>query len=232
MGAIIRTSAKNKKEDQIISDVEQLLQEWERINKKIEESNDFPQLVYKSKSITQKIILDMIDKGIDTIWVNTKKIQNEIEEILEKLKIEKKPEIKKEDNLMQKYDIEKQLEKLSKRKIWLKCGGFITIDRTEALTAVDVNTGKYIGKENYQKTVFTVNKEATEEIAKQLKLRDLDGIIIIDYIDMNEENSQKILSILKEILKQDRSKTQVLGFTRLNLLEMTRKHMYSSIEEK
>ena len=232
MGAIIRTSAKNKKEDQIISDVEQLLQEWERINKKIEESNDFPQLVYKSKSITQKIILDMIDKGIDTIWVNTKKIQNEIEEILEKLKIEKKPEIKKEDNLIQKYDIEKQLEKLSKRKIWLKCGGFITIDRTEALTAVDVNTGKYIGKENYQKTVFTVNKEATEEIAKQLKLRDLDGIIIIDYIDMNEENSQKILSILKEILKQDRSKTQVLGFTRLNLLEMTRKHMYSSIEEK
>lgn len=232
MGGIVRTSAKNKEENQIKLDIENLLGEWEEINKKVN-NIETPQLVYKSKSIVQKILLDMIDQKIDTIWINSKEVEQEIEEVFKKIKIEKKLQIKYYDNLMQKYDIEKQIEKLSKRKIWLKCGGFITIDRTEALIAIDVNSGKYIGKETYEKTIFTVNKEATEEIAKQLRLRDLSGIIIIDYIDMkNEKNKEKILSTLIEKLKKDRSKTQVIGFTKLNLLEMTRKHMYSNIEEK
>ena len=122
--------------------------------------------------------------------------------------------------------MEKQIEDIEKRKIWLKCGGFITIDKTEALTAIDVNSGKYIGGKSLEQTIYTVNKEATIEIAKQLKLRDIGGIIIIDYIDMKEEqNKEKIEVLLKEELKKDRSKTQVLGFTKLNLLEMTRKHM-------
>ena len=104
------------------------------------------------------------------------------------------------------------------RKIWLKCGGFIAIDKTEALTAIDVNTGKYIGKKDLNDTIFTVNKEATIEIAKQLKLRDIGGIIIIDYIDMNEENRKKVLEIFKNCIKEDRSKVQIVGFTPLNLL--------------
>ena len=117
---------------------------------------------------------------------------------------------------------------MQKRKIWLKCGGFITIDPTEALTAIDVNTGKYTGTKDLEQTVFTVNKEASIEIAKQLRLRDIGGIIIIDYIDMNkEENKQKIQNILEEKLKEDRSKTQVEGFTKLDLMEMTRKHICS-----
>ena len=135
---------------------------------------------------------------------------------------------KNEADIFNIYDVEKQLEKMQKRKIWLKCGGFITIDPTEALTAIDVNTGKYTGTKDLEQTVFTVNKEASIEIAKQLRLRDIGGIIIIDYIDMNkEENKQKIQNILEEKLKEDRSKTQVEGFTKLDLMEMTRKHICS-----
>ena len=132
-------------------------------------------------------------------------------------------------SVMEMYDIEKQLEKANSRRLWLKCGGYITIDKTEALTAIDVNSGKYIGKDSFEKTVFTVNKAASIEIAKQLRLRDIDGIIIIDYIDMKEEkNKEEIIKILEDNLKHDRSKTQVIGFSKLNLLEMTRKHIVSN----
>ena len=124
------------------------------------------------------------------------------------------------------YSLTNQIEKMEHRKIWLKCGGFITIDRTEALTAIDVNTGKYTGKKDIEETIYRVNQEATIEIAKQLRLRDIGGIIIIDYIDMHkEENKSMIEKLLKDELRKDRAKTQVAGFTKLNLLEMTRKNM-------
>ena len=111
----------------------------------------------------------------------------------------------------------------------VKCGGFITIDKTEALVAIDVNSGKYTGKESREQTVLKVNKEASVEIAKQLHLRDIGGIIIIDYIDMEKEESKKqVIKELRDNLKKDRSKTQILEFTKLNLLEMTRKHMFSN----
>ena len=122
--------------------------------------------------------------------------------------------------------LKEQIEKAERRKVWLKCGGFITIDKTEALTAIDVNSGKYIGIDNVETTIFKVNKEASIEIAKQLKLRDVGGIVIIDYIDMQlDESKEKIINILTEELKKDRTKTQVLGFSKLNLLELTRKHI-------
>ena len=128
--------------------------------------------------------------------------------------------------------IKNQLEELENRKIWLKCGGFITIDKTEALTAIDVNTGKYIGGANkVEQTIYKVNMEATIEIAKQLRLKDIGGIIIIDYIDMlNKEDKEKIEELLKKELKKDRTKTQVEGFTKLDLMELTRKHICSHKE--
>ena len=129
-------------------------------------------------------------------------------------------------NLIKKYELENQIEKAKQRKVWLNCGGFITIDPTEALVAIDVNSGKYTGKNTLEETVYKVNYEATIEIAKQLRLRDIGGIIIIDYIDMKDvEHKEKIEKLLKETLKQDRAKTQVEGFTKLNLMELTRKHI-------
>ena len=129
-------------------------------------------------------------------------------------------------DLLEEYNLKDQIEIAKQRKVWLNCGGFITIDPTEALVAIDVNSGKYTGKTSLEETVYKVNYEATIEIAKQLRLRDIGGIIIIDYIDMkNSANKEKIEKLLKETLKQDRAKTQVEGFTKLNLMELTRKHI-------
>ena len=202
----------------------------ENIQKEFLSSDDkVPKIIKKSDTILEKILLDIADNKLEKIYANNKELQKEIEQILKRLQedVTIKVELV-EEGLENKYDLNSQIEKISNRKIWLKCGGFITIDKTEALTAIDVNSGKFTGKENIEKTALKVNKEASIEIAKQLRLRDIGGIIIIDYIDMNEETSrEEIIKILKENLKEDRAKTQVMEFTKLSLLEITRKHMFS-----
>lgn len=226
-GAIVRTSAKGKKEEDIITDIKEIEKKWNEIKIKAENNNSkAPILICKNPGIIEKVLTDTIDQNIDKIIVDDDKIYDKVSKFVldSKISIEKI-----ETSVLEMYDIEKQLEKASNRKIWLKCGAYITIDKTEALTAIDVNSGKYTGKESFEKTVFRVNKEASIEIAKQLRLRDIDGIIIIDYIDMQEEeNKKEIIRILEENLKNDRSKTQVVGFSKLNLLEMTRKHICSN----
>ncbi len=228
-GAVIRTSAKGK-EKEIIEDLKRTEEKWNKIKEKYEKSKNKSELIYKSESIIQKMLIDLSEnKKLEKIITNSAKEYENLKEYLKE-----NPEVSNvklelsQDNIFEKYDLVKQIEKLEKRKIWLKCGGFITIDKTEALTAIDVNTGKYIGSKNLDDTIYNVNKEATIEIAKQLRLRDIGGIIIIDYIDMtNKNNKSKIEELLKEELKKDRSKTQVEGFTKLDLLEMTRKHICS-----
>ncbi len=229
-GAIIRTSAQNK-EQELIDDIKRIEKKWnDIIETSINPALKRPQLLYKSEDILEKMLIDLADKSVAKITVNDMKTKKQ----LEKFKAENKEysntiiEIKQKEDLWEVYDLKKQIEKTQNRKIWLKCGGFITIDKTEALTAIDVNTGKYTGTQNLEQTVFRVNKEATIEIAKQLRLRDIGGIIIIDYIDMkNKDNRDKIEELLKEELKKDRSKTQVEGFTNLDLMELTRKHICS-----
>jgi len=203
-GAIIRTSAQGK-DKELIQDIKYIQEKWNKIiQTSIDPNKNKPKLLFKSEDIVEKILIDLVDKKI---------------------------EVKKGKNIFKEFDLDKQIEKLNNRKIWLKCGGFITIDKTEALTAIDVNTGKYTGKKDLEQTVFKVNKEATIEIAKQLKLRDIGGIIIIDYIDMNDKrNKDNIEKLLKQELKKDRTKTQVEGFTKLDLIEMTRKHVCSHKE--
>lgn len=227
MGVIIRTSAKGKSEAVLAKDVENLKQRWNKIEKLKEKAENCPQLIEKSDSVAEKMLIDLSNKEIRSVITNDKEEKERIENLAQKLELTKlKIKLEESGNLETEYDLESQLAKAESRKIWLKCGGFITIDKTEALTAIDVNSGKYIGTKNLEQTVFTVNKEASLEIAKQLKLKDIGGIIIIDYIDMDKkENKEKIEKLLKEELKKDRSKTQVLGFTKLNLLEMTRKHI-------
>ena len=229
MGAIIRTAAENKKEADIVKDVEYLEKKWEHIVEEFKKCGEEPKLLYISPTFVEKIILDMPENKIHKIEVNNKKDYKEIQNYLKEIQEEKiKIELLENQNLLEKYEIEKQIEKSKQRKIWLNCGGFITIDSTEALVAIDVNSGKFTGKKNLEETVYKVNYEATIEIVKQLRLRDIGGIIIIDYIDMQkQENKDKIEKLLKEQLKADRAKTQVEGFTKLNLMEMTRKHICS-----
>lgn len=232
-GAIIRTAAQGKAEEIIKKDILIANEKWNNICRLYEEAkmnNNYPKIIYKSHNVIKKLLLDLIDKDLEQITVNSledyeylKKVLDEFDAKNIKLNI-----INNKDILEDRPSIKEQIEKAEKRKVWLKCGGFITIDKTEALTAIDVNSGKYIGKDNVEATIYKVNKEASIEIAKQLKLRDIGGIIIIDYIDMmEEENKEKIIETLKNELKKDRTKTQIIGFSKLNLLELTRKHICS-----
>ena len=235
-GAIIRTSAV-KKEKELIHHIEDLERKWKKIREKYEQvvkQNNKESLIYEAENILEKMIIDLSNEKIENIVTNNEKQyaqlldeKNKSDELVNtKIILENK-------DVLDIYDIKKQLEKLPNRKIWLKCGGFITIDKTEALTAIDVNTGKYTGNRNLEQTLYKVNEEATVEIAKQLRLRDIGGIIIIDYIDMKkQENKDKIQKLLEQRLKFDRAKTQVEGFTKLDLMEMTRKHICSHKDRK
>lgn len=230
-GAIIRTSAEGK-EKEIIEDIKKIEKKWDKITKiNVDLNSNKPQLLYKSEDIIEKMLIDLTEKNIGKIVVDEKQEKENLEKLLEENKEYKNIKIELKENIFDIYDLEKQIKKSKNRKIWLKCGGFITIDKTEALTAIDVNTGKYTGNKNLEQTILKVNKEATVEIAKQIRLRDIGGIIIIDYIDMlKKEDKEEIIKLLKEELKKDRTKTQVEGFTKLDLMELTRKHICSHKE--
>ena len=232
-GAVIRTSAIGKNQE-IIDDIKNVEKKWENILKIYNEDiENKPKLIAESETIVQKMILDLPEKSIKRIVVDNKDEYNKIMEYKNQNTYLKSTviELNIDKDVFDIYDLKKEIEKIQNRKIWLKCGGFITIDKTEALTAIDVNTGKYTGTKNTksaEQTIYKVNEEATIEIANQLRLRDIGGIIIIDYIDMtSKEDKDKIQKLLKDSLKKDRAKTQVEGFTKLDLMELTRKHICS-----
>lgn len=228
-GVIIRTSAEGLDEETIKDDLESLIKKWKTIKKEYDNHKlSGPKLIYDNKALLRRTLIDVVDQNLNKVVVNDKKTYKDVNDILKNMNMDENIQLEFKENadLLEMYELKEQLEKINNRKIWLKCGGFITIDRTEALTAIDVNTGKYTGSKNLEQTVLKVNKEATIEIAKQLRLRDIGGIIIVDYIDMDsEEGRNEILKLMLEKLKKDRTKSQVLGFTKLNLLEMTRKNM-------
>ena len=228
-GAVIRTSAFDVSNEEIKKDIGRCEKKWKEILNEYEKSNP-TELLYKSESVQAKILMDL---KVDKVITND---QQEFESFKQLIKFEGIKGVKLEyspsKDLLVMYDLSTQIKKSKDRKVWLNCGGFITIDKTEALTAIDVNTGKFTGKSDLESTIYKVNKEATIEIAKQLRLHDIGGIVIIDYIDMHiPENNEKIENLLKEELKKDRAKTQVEGFTKLNLMELTRKHICSHLNE-
>ena len=232
-GAIIRTSAAGKNQE-IIEDIKNVEKRWKEIQSKFENNKaNKPKLIEKANGILEKMIIDLPEKSVKKITTNSKEEYNNIIQFNKMNNYLSGTDIalKENEDVFDIYDVKKEISKIENRKIWLKCGGFITIDKTEALTAIDVNTGKYTGNNSVEDTVFKVNKEATVEIAKQLRLRDIGGIIIIDYIYMkNEKNKEEIQTLLEEKLKLDRAKTQVEGFTKLDLMELTRKHICSHKE--
>lgn len=231
-GVIIRTSAINATELQLKEDIDDLIHTYEHIKQKAESlmnSKNFePTVLFEKGNMIKRLLIDVGNQGLDNVIVNNQIVYNNISEMIKEYELNIKLKLVEKDDILDLYDLHKQIEKTENRKVWLDCGGFIFIDHTEALTAIDVNTGKFIGKENIEKTVLKVNSEATIEIAKQLHARDIGGIIIIDYIDMDNKEDEKIIQdLLLENLKKDRAKTQVVGFTKLHLLEMTRKHICS-----
>lgn len=227
-GAIIRTVANQHSEEEIKEDIAKTLEKW----KEIKEINidKIPQKIYDKGGILKKTLVDLVDNNLDKITLESSNDLKTVNGILEEIGASVKVEI--DERISEKYSLRKQLNALKSNKIWLKSGAFITIDKTEALVAIDVNTGKFIGKKDVEKTVTDVNLEAAKEISKQIRLRDISGIIIIDFIDMHEqENKQLVINEIIKNSKKDRSKIQVEEFTKLNLMELTRKHINSKKEE-
>lgn len=235
MGVIVRTAAQGKDQEDFIQDMDFLCRLWAKIQSK-EWRGKVPRVLYEDKDIIYKTIRDFYDPDIEKIIINDKK---EYERTLELAGVlfpglEKKMEFfDKPIGVFQYYNIESKIEKAIQKKVWLKNGGYLIIDTTEALTVIDVNTGKFVGSKNLEDTVLKTNLEAAQEIAHQIRLRDIGGIIIIDFIDMTQEESKnKVLEVLKNALKKDRTKTKVVGFTGLGLVEMTRKKVRSRLSSK
>ena len=227
-GAIIRTVAEKHSEKELKEDILKSIENWKRIKEK--NITQIPQKIYDKGGIIKKTIIDLVDSNLDKIILQSEEDVKLVKDILSEIGTDIKVEI--DSEILEKYSLEKQLKALKTNKIWLKSGAFITIDKTEALVAIDVNSGKFIGKKNVEETVTAVNLEAAKEISKQIRLRDISGIIIIDFIDMYEDKNKE--AVINEVIKnskKDRSKVQVEEFTKLNLMEITRKHINSKKEE-
>lgn len=226
MGLIVRTASEGMEEEDFTDDLDFLLKLWESIKKK-ERSGPVPRCIHKDLSLVYRMARDLFTRDIDKFVINDR---NHYEKILELVDIVS-PDLKrrveyfaKDVDIFEYYQLDSKLAHALSRKVWLRCGGYLVIDRTEALTVIDVNTGKYVGRRNLEDTVLKTNMEAADEIARQLRLRDIGGIIIIDFIDMHDkEHQQMVLERLKQALKKDRTRTIVVGMTGLGLIEMTRK---------
>lgn len=223
-GAIIRTVSENRSEEDIKEDIIKTIDKWKNI--KLKPIEKYPQKIYDKGGVLKKTIVDLVDSNLDKIIVENQKDYELVKNILEEINSNIKIEV--DQKIFQKYSLEKQLKAIENTKVWLKNGGFITIEKTEALVAIDVNSGKFIGKDDAEETITEVNLEAAKEISKQIRLRDISGIIVIDFIDMKKEENKR--AVIEEIIKnskKDRSKVQVEEFTKLNLMEITRKHINS-----
>ena len=231
-GVILRTQAQFCDEDELRAEMKELVSLWEKIK---EDTLKKPAgtLVYKEQDLAIRAVRDML-ADVDEVVINDEKLYKEFKKsfpYVEKLR----PDIFKFYNgakdLLQNYELSEQIDALLKRKVVLKNGAYLIIDRTEALTVIDVNTGKFVGNKNLEETVFETNKIAAVEIARQLRLRNIGGIVVIDFIDMEEpEHREKVLEVLGKELEKDRVKTSLVGLTALGLVELTRKKTRSMIE--
>ncbi|HZK38478.1 MAG TPA: Rne/Rng family ribonuclease [Clostridia bacterium] len=226
MGIIVRTVAEGKNRDDFNEDIKFLLKLWRKIERE-KKSGTVPRLIHRDFDLISKTIRDTFSKDIDNFIINNAKEYQIALELVELLSPSLKSRISYFDETIEIFDyygIKSQIDKCLNRKIWLKSGGYIIIDSTEAFTVIDVNTGKYVGKTDLKDTVFKTNIEATGEIAKQLRLRGIGGIIIIDFIDMmGGGDNQKVIDALEKALSKDKTRSKVLGMTQLGLVEMTRK---------
>ncbi|MFH2012070.1 MAG: Rne/Rng family ribonuclease [Pseudomonadota bacterium] len=225
-GAIVRTASEGKNENDLNSDMDFLLKLWQNI---LEKKNNAPvySLIHRDLDMIMRTIRDLFTKDVDKLVVDSTVEYQKILEFVETFmpQLRNSVELYEDDEpVLDAYGIEVEIGRALGNKVWLKSGGYIVIEETEALVAIDVNTGKYVGSRNPEDTILKTNLEAVKEIAYQLRLRNIGGIIIIDFIDMKKESSkEKVFQSLKEALKKDRARTNILKISELGLIEMTRK---------
>lgn len=232
-GIIMRTVSEDASEDEIQKDIDFLLLLWDNIQKKKERASA-PQLIHSEFDLVLRSLRDFMSQNVDRLIIDNPGEWQRLKEFAQVYfpRIAEKIDLYEGDEpLFDAFGVEVDLQRALERKIWLKSGGYIVIDQTEAMTVIDVNTGKYVGKENLEETILRTNLEAVKEIAYQIRLRNLGGIILIDFIDMEkDENRQKVLNAMVEAMKKDRAKTTIYNITELGIVQMTRKRTRESLE--
>ncbi|RIK08994.1 MAG: ribonuclease E/G [Acidobacteria bacterium] len=234
-GLIIRTAAEGASESDLKADVERLQERWYEIYSKAREGVA-PALLYEEPELVIKVFRETFGPDFKKVTIDDKETYDRVMQYLDTYEPDLKGKVDyyppDEIPLFDRYHVTSQLQKGLDRKVWLPSGGHVVIDRTEALTVIDVNTGKNVGKSNLEETVFKNNLEAAEEISRQLRLRDIGGIIVIDFIDMEiRKNRQEVLQTFRECLAKDKTRTQVFDISELGLLEMTRKNVSEGLVE-
>ncbi|MFC2061984.1 Rne/Rng family ribonuclease [Elusimicrobiota bacterium] len=236
-GFVARTDAINQSKKDIIREAKYLLNIWKMISKRYKRVNKAknPQLIYKESSIVIYAAREFLDKNTEEFLINDKRIYSKVLLFVKKIFPEYKSKIKlynSDTPIFEKYRLEEQIENLKKRNISLKCGGYIIIEQTEALTAIDVNTGSFTTGTNRENTAVKVNAEAARAAASQIIMRDIGGIIVIDFIDLeNSSNRKKLLQILKDEMRVDKARLKIYPMSRLGLIEMTRQRRKESIAD-
>jgi ribonuclease G len=232
-GFIVRTAGEGADRERIRSEMDFLIKLWHKIQNRAAGA-PVPSLVHQELDATLRAVRDLFTDKVDRLVIDDEAEYQKILKFIEtfSLGLQNSVELDRgSEPIFDRYGIEVEIARALSKKVWLKSGGYIVIEATEALTAVDVNTGRYVGQHNLEETILKTNLEAVKEIAYQLRLRNIGGLIVIDFIDMEREtNREKVSSALKEALRRDRSKTKILPMSELGLVEMTRKRTREDID--
>jgi ribonuclease G len=225
-GFIVRTVAENASREDLEADMEFLLHLWGEIKDRVSKATE-PSIVYEDLDITQRAVRDLFTSDIQRVVVDDKATYQRVCNFVETFVPQLRNRISLYENevpLMDAYGVEVEISRALEKKVWLRSGGYIIIETTEALTVVDVNTGRYVGRKDLEETIFKTNMEAVKEIAYQLRLRNIGGIIIIDFIDMEQESHREdVFTALQEAVKKDKSRANILKVSEFGLVQMTRK---------
>jgi ribonuclease E len=233
-GLIVRTAAEGAQRPDLERDLERLVETWVEIQKKADRSKA-PELIYEEPELELRVIRDLFNRDIARCVVDDSKLEDTLRSYVRTTTpdLDHRLELYRGDlSIFEEFRATEQIRKSLDRKVWLPSGGHIVIDRTEAMTVIDVNTGKFVGKSSLEETVFKTNKEAAVEIGRQLRLRDIGGIIVIDFIDMEDaSNRDDVIGLFRKELDRDRSRNQVFDISPLGLVQMTRKNVSAGIVE-
>ena len=232
IGVIIRTVAEGKSEEHIENDFNQLINNWNEIENKADRE-EAPALVYEDLETASSVVRDLLTPDVEKIIIDSKRIYKKTQRYLEDISpslLDRLELYKLKSPLFESFGIESEIDKVMRPKVWLKSGAYLIIEKTEAMVVVDVNSGRFVGKKLHEENSLKINLEAAREVARQLRLRDLSGLIVIDFIDMKQdENRKKIYHELRKELRKDRAKVAVAPITEFGLLEMTRQRIRVSL---
>jgi ribonuclease G len=232
MGVIIRTVGEGQKARFFVRDLHVLLDQWQRIAGEVDTAKA-PKLLLAEPDLIERTVRDFLTDDVDRILVDDIDATNRMKDLVGVISKRSQKKIRHYSEavpIFERFNVDKQIDAALRRQVWLPCGGYLVIDETEALVAIDVNTGRNKGSKDQDKTILQTNLEAAEEIARQLRLRNIGGLIVLDFIDMRNQRDQKaVLTLFKEHVKRDKAKTHILPISQLGLMEMTRQRVQESI---